>query len=145
LLLLEAVAFLLLEALRWGATEALLLLHNAIDLYRGPLLSMLEQRWIGQRRAELASSYAEALAVLARLYAKQHEQHNALGFFLRAAAANPQREDLVRHIMELYHKMGKPAEALGVFDRLKDGLKQSLDVSPDPQTQMLAETIRASL
>jgi len=124
--------------------EALLLLHNAIDLYRGPLLSTLEQTWIGQRRSELAGSYAEALAVLARLYARQNEQQNALGFFLRATAANPQREDLVRHIMELYHKMGEPAEALRAFDRLKDELKRSLDVSPDPQTQMLAETIRAS-
>ena len=125
--------------------EALVLLHNAIDLYRGPLLSTLEQAWIAQRRAELAGSYAEALAVLARLYAKQNAQHNALGFFLRAAAANPQREDLVRHIMELYHKMGRPAEALGVFDRLAGELKRSLDVEPDPQTQALAATIRASL
>ncbi len=124
--------------------EALLLLHNAIDLYRGPLLSTLEQTWIGQRRSELAGSYAEALAVLARLYARQNEQQNALGFFLRATAANPQREDLVRHIMELYHKMGEPAEALRAFDRLKDELKRSLDVSPDPQPQMLADTIRAS-
>ncbi len=125
--------------------EALVLLHNAIDLYRGPLLRTLEQTWIAQRRVELAGNYAEALAGLARLYARQHEQHNALGFFLRAAAANPQREDLVRHIMELYHKMGRPAEALEMFDRLAGELKRSLDVEPDPQTQTLAATIRASL
>ncbi len=125
--------------------EALLLLHNAIDLYRGPFLSNLEQPWIAPRRAELAASCSEALAVLARLYAQMNEQQNALGFFLRAAAANPQREDLVRRIMELFHKMGMPAEALDAYDRLRQELKQSLDVEPDPKTQALAETIRAAL
>lgn len=125
--------------------EALQLLHNAIDLYRGPFLSTVEQPWIEQRRAELASNYAEALAVLARLYANRHNPQEALGFFLRAAAANPQREDLVRHIMELYHQMGKPAEALEAYHRLKQELQQSLGVSPDPQIEKLAEIIRASL
>lgn len=125
--------------------EALQLLHNAIDLYRGPFLSTVEQPWIEQRRAELASNYAEALAVLARLYANRHNPQEALGFFLRAAAANPQREDLVRHIMELYHQMGKPAEALEAYHRLKQELQQSLGVSPGPQIEKLAEIIRASL
>jgi DNA-binding SARP family transcriptional activator len=125
--------------------EALQLLHNAIDLYRGPFLSTIEQPWIEQRRAELASNYAEALAVLARLYANRHSPQEALGYFLRAAAANPQREDLVRHIMELYQQMGKPAEALEAYERLKWELQQTLGVSPGPQTEKLAETIRASM
>ncbi len=125
--------------------EALQLLHNAIDLYRGPFLSTVEQPWIEQRRAELASNYAEALAVLARLYAHRHNPQEALGYFLRAAAANPQREDLVRHIMELYHGMGRPADALEAYERLKKELQQTLGVSPGPQTEKLAETIRASL
>lgn len=125
--------------------EALQLLHNAIDLYRGPFLSTVELPWIEQRRAELASNYAEALAVLARLYASRHNPQEALGFFLRAAAANPQREDLVRHIMELYYQMGKPAEALEAYHRLKEELQQSLGVSPGPQIEKLAEIIRASL
>jgi DNA-binding SARP family transcriptional activator len=124
--------------------DALLLLHNAIDLYRGPFLSNLEQPWIAPRRAELANSCSEALAVLARLYAQMNEQHNALGFFLRAAAANPHREDLVRHIMEIFQKMGMPGEALDAYNRLRAELKRSLDVEPDPKTQALADTIRAS-
>lgn len=125
--------------------EALQLLHNAIDLYRGPFLSTIEQPWIEQRRAELASNYAEALAVLARLYANRQSPQEALGYFLRAAAANPQREDLVRHIMELYQQMGKPAEALEAYERLKRELQQTLGVTPGPQTEKLAETIRASM
>lgn len=125
--------------------EALHLLHNAVDLYRGPFLSTIEQPWVEQRRAELASNYAEALAVLARLYANRHSQQEALGYFLRAAAANPQREDLVRHIMELYYQMGRPTEALEAYNRLKAELQQSLGVLPGPQIEKLAETIRTSL
>ncbi len=52
--------------------EAIWLLQNAITLYNGPFLSMMEQTWVAQRREELASNYAEALAGLARIY-KNHD------------------------------------------------------------------------
>lgn len=125
--------------------EALTLLHNAIDLYHGPFLSMMEQPWTVQRREELASNYAEALAGLARIYRRQNAMENALGYFLRAAAASPQREDLARSIMELYHSLGKPVEALQIYERLEAELKKALDVEPDPQTSELAATIRGKL
>jgi len=124
--------------------EALVLLHNAIDLYRGPFLSTMEQTWIERRRSELASNYAEALAGLARIYSIQDDPLNALGFLLRASAANPQREDLVRSIMELYQAMGQPAEALEAYNRLCAELQSTLGVTPGPQTQQLADKIRAS-
>jgi DNA-binding SARP family transcriptional activator len=125
--------------------EALILLHNAIELYHGPFLSTIEQAWVFRRREELATNYAEALAGQARIYKQQDDKMNALGYFLRAAATSPQREDLARAIMELYADLGRPEDALETYDRLAGELKTSLNVSPGPQTTELAKMIRASM
>ena len=70
---------------------------------------------------------------------------SALGYFLRAAATSPQREDLARAIMELYRSLGQPREALETYERLEQELKRTLDVKPAPQTTELADEIRAML
>jgi DNA-binding SARP family transcriptional activator len=124
---------------------AIRLLQNAITLYNGPFLSMMEQPWVSQRREELASNYAEALAGLARIYKTHDAPLDALGFYLRAAAASPQREDLARSIMELYRDLNRPAEALDTYERLETELRNSLGVAPGPQTVELAKQIHASM
>jgi DNA-binding SARP family transcriptional activator len=125
--------------------EALGLLQNGVALYNGPYLSMIDQPWIVSRREELASNYAEALAGLARIHKVRDEKRDALGYFLRAAAASPQREDLARSIMELYRDLGQPHDALMTYERLVTELQATLGVSPGPQTTALAEDIRAGL
>lgn len=125
--------------------EAIILLQTAITLYNGPFLSMMEQPWVSQRRDELASNYAEALAGLARIYKTHDAKLDSLGYYLRAAATSPQREDLARSIMELYDDLGKPTDALETYERLETELKNSLGVTPAPQTTELAKQIRASL
>jgi DNA-binding SARP family transcriptional activator len=125
--------------------EAIMLLQSAITLYNGPFLSMMEQPWVSQRREELASNYAEALAGLARIYKHHNAPLDALGFYLRAAAASPQREDLARSIMELYRDLNRPAEALDIYERLEAELRNSLGVAPGPQTVELANQIHASM
>ncbi|MBN1565567.1 MAG: bacterial transcriptional activator domain-containing protein, partial [Anaerolineae bacterium] len=118
--------------------EALVMLQNAVALYNGPYLSMVDQSWIMDRREELASNYAEALAGLARIHKVRDEKRDALGYFLRASAASPHREDLVRSIMELYRDLDRPEDALMVYERLEDELQAALNVSPGPQTRELA-------
>lgn len=125
--------------------EAISLYRNAIALYHGPFLSMIEhQNWVTRRRNELVGSYAEALAGLARIYERQNAPQQALGYFLRAAATNPQREDLARAIMELYQQLGHPADALATYERLESELMSSLGVGPDKLTVELANQIRAT-
>ncbi len=125
--------------------EAAVLLQNAIALYHGPFLSTLDAEWAVNRRVEMATTYAEALSGLARLYKNGGSSLNALGYFLRAAAASPQREDLARAIMELFDQLGRPADALDTYARLEAELKANLGVSPGPQTAELAKAIRAHL
>lgn len=123
----------------------LVLLQNAVELYHGPFLSTVEQDWVISRRNELAMTYAEALAGLARIYRNRGDAQNALGCYLRAAATSPQREDLARSIMELYRDLGQPEAALETYERLESELRDTLNVAPSPQTTELADVIRASL
>ncbi|MCD4685656.1 MAG: bacterial transcriptional activator domain-containing protein [Anaerolineae bacterium] len=125
--------------------EAITLYKNAIALYNGPFLAPAEQKWILRRRDELLGSYAEALAGLARIYRQRGNQEESLGYFLRASATSPQREDLARAVMTLYRDLDHPAAALDAYARLEAKLRATLNVSPDRQTVELAETIRATL
>ena len=125
--------------------RALELYRNAVELYHGPFLSTMEQEWVTARRGELATTYAEALAGMARLYARRGDKENALGCYLRAAATSPEREDLARAIMELYRALGQPAAALETYERLEAELKKTLNVSPGPQTSELAAAIRSEM
>lgn len=115
----------------------------AIDLYREDFLSGMKGDWIARRRQEMSATYTEALVGLARIYERQAEQEKALGLYLRASAAAPLREDLIRGIMRMYHQIGSGHRALEAYDRLVDGLKKSLNVTPDPLTVRLAEEIKA--
>lgn len=125
--------------------EAIQLLQTAVEIYHGPFLSTMDQDWITNRRSELVMTYAEALAGLARIYRNMDDKLHALGYYLRAAATNSQREDLARAIMELYRDLGKPSAALQTYERLEEELRQDLDVTPSPQTKDLAESIRQSM
>jgi DNA-binding SARP family transcriptional activator len=124
-------------------SEAARLLQQAIDIYEGRFLSSLDMPWAVSRRNELNLTYVEALSNLARLRQNQNRNEEALGLFLRAAATQPQREDLARGIMALFTELGQPQKALEVFNRLSIELKRTLGVSPDRRTIELAEQIQA--
>lgn len=114
----------------------------AIDLYHDDFLSSMDADWVVKRREDLRAIYTDALIGLARIYVRRGEKEAALGLFLRASASSPKREDLTRSIMTLYAELGKPDVALETFENLEDILQKELGVSPDPQTQELADEIR---
>lgn len=124
--------------------EAQELYQVAIDLYREDFLSGMKGEWIARRRQEMAATYTEALVGMARICERRDEQEKALGLYLRASATAPLREDLIRGIMRMYHQTGANHRALETYDRLVDGLKKSLNVTPDPLTVKLAEEIKAA-
>jgi DNA-binding SARP family transcriptional activator len=124
--------------------EAVVLLRRALSLYRGDFLSSIDMPWVQKRRQELRQTYGEALVALAKSTERQGEVRRALGLYLRAATTNRQREDLALSIMRLYHDLNMDGDALRVYSQLESQLKAELGVSPAPQLQELAATIRAA-
>ncbi len=114
----------------------------AIDLYREEFLSSVDTDWAARRRDEMRSAYTDALIGLGRIYERKEAPQHALGMFLRASSVAPAREDLTRSIMRLYGQLGRPDLALEAYGRLKDMLKRTLNVLPDPQTDQVMQQIR---
>lgn len=123
--------------------DAIPMLRSAIHLYRGAFLTTLESEWVTERQTELRGIYGDALTTLAKLYEQQGSNEPALGLYLRAAATQPQREDLARSIMSLYKTLGQSDRALQVYERLTYKLKQTLNVNPDKRTIELAQELHA--
>jgi two-component SAPR family response regulator len=123
--------------------EAYELLDRAIALHERDFLSAVDQAWANKRRDELRRTYVDALTAQARIYEGRDMLAEALGLYNRAFGAFPQREDLARAQMRLYHQAGQPQRAMLVYHRLVKELQQSLDVVPSPETTTLAEQIEA--
>ncbi|GAB4518776.1 MAG: hypothetical protein OHK0046_26840 [Anaerolineae bacterium] len=120
-------------------------LDRAIGLYQGHFLSSVDMEWAKKRRQELAQDYSDGLINLAKTKEKSDHKQQALGLYLRAAAANQHREDLTHSIMKLYHEQGMHADALEAYNRLTTELTTDLGVKPGSQLQELAAVIRHAM
>jgi two-component SAPR family response regulator len=121
------------------------LLAQAIQHYHGDYLASLDGTipWVQKRRTELRQTYSETLINLARSTEQNSDTRKALGFYIRAYATNPQREDVAGNIMKLYAQLGFNADALAIYDRLERELMNNLNISPAQWIQKLAMEIRS--
>jgi DNA-binding SARP family transcriptional activator len=125
--------------------EASDLLQRANSLYRDDFLTSLDMPWVENRRRELRQSYGEALIALGKTKEQQGASDEALGLYLRAITTNPHREDVALSVMKLYHSLGMPADALKVYERLRDELQQRLGVDPANHLQELAGELQRAI
>jgi DNA-binding SARP family transcriptional activator len=121
------------------------LLRSANSLYRDDFLASLDMPWVADRRRELRQTYGEALIALGKAREQQGAVEEALGLYLRAMTTNPHREDVAFSIMKLYQSMGLPADALKVYERLKDELQERLGVDPANHLQELAGELQRAI
>jgi DNA-binding SARP family transcriptional activator len=113
------------------------LLRQAVELYRGPFLSEIDMEWIVARRDSLRQMYAQALIGLGRLTRRRDDLAEALGYFTRALAEVPEREDIHREVMNIYIKLGRNEDARRQYNLLADMLRTQLKISPSKETQEL--------
>lgn len=115
--------------------------RRAIRLYRSPFLNRIEMPWIVRRREALRLSYAEALIGLGRLYRSLEEKEHAISFYLRALREVPQREDIHRDLMTLYHERGETDKAIGQYRLLASTLERTLGITPSRPTVVLFNSL----
>jgi TolB-like protein len=122
--------------------------EGAIALYRGDLLEGIGirdpvfEQWLRVERQRLRGRAEEAAAgLMARSLAEGARE--------RAAAAarwlmqlDPLREDACRVLMRTHADRGETAQALRLYDALRDRLHRDLGVRPERETTRLCETIR---
>jgi class 3 adenylate cyclase len=129
-------------ATRVGDTaERAVLLAQAVDLYRGPLLPHCYEEWVLREREWLAERYFPALRQLIASLESAGDLDRAIEYANRGVSADPLREEAHRELIRLYAAAGQPAAALRHFAELERLLKQELGSMPEAATRTLVREI----
>ena len=123
-----------------GQTEQLL--KEAALLYGGDYLS--EERvipWVQARRESLRRSWIGLLLELADLRITREALSSAINTLDRLLAVDPANEAAVQRLIPLFAQSGRRAEALRIYQRFADVLKQEYNIAPLPETRALYKAL----
>jgi DNA-binding SARP family transcriptional activator len=130
-------------ALRRGDT-AWGLANTAVIISRRPFLPDVEAPWIEAQRTALRALQLRALQCLVTISAANREPLLAIQHAQEMVALEPFRETSYQLLMKMHAAGGDRAEALRVFARCRELLRDELGVSPSPQTEAVyLEILRA--
>lgn len=124
--------------------DAAAALEEGIALYGGDFLA--EDRyaeWAQAARAHFQNVYIQALTQLAACYAEIGKLRLAISCCQQVLALEPQRESVVRSLMEYQDSAGYRAQALDTYQEAVQTLMEYLGVDPAPETRMLRDRIRS--
>jgi two-component SAPR family response regulator len=120
------------------------LFQRAVHAYRGPFLQDDDTAWIVARRDQLRQLNAQAYIGLGRINKRRQDSERALDYFSRALVYTPEREDIHREIMSLFHKLGRKEEARQQYMHLVAVLDETYHINPARETQDLYHLIESS-
>jgi DNA-binding SARP family transcriptional activator/predicted ATPase len=125
-----------------SATE-LSRLSEAVELYRGDLLSGFYDDWLLVDQQRLRQIYFGALRNLATIHKSRGEFEDALAYSRRLALLDPLNEEAHRDVMRLCLLAGRPNDALLQYEVCFSTLADELGTDPEPATTELFESIAA--
>jgi DNA-binding SARP family transcriptional activator len=118
--------------------------RRALEIYREGLLpGDAYEEWAAEPRDELHRDYVAVLDELATLLEARAELESAVEVARCLVAAEPLREESHVTLLRLQALAGRRGEALRTYEELRALLDKELGTQPAPQTQRLAEEIRA--
>lgn len=131
-------------ALRRGDSAAWGLANTAVVISRRPLLPDVEAPWIESQRDALRALQLRALQCLVTISSNNHEPLLAIQQAKEMVELEPFRETSYQLLMRMHAATGDRAEALRVFARCRELLREELGVSPSPRTEAVyLEILRA--
>ncbi len=123
--------------------EAIRLLEKAISLYRGDFLGGdTTQPWAVSTHERLRSKFTRAVARLGRSWEEKGRWEEAARWYLKGLDVNSIAEEFYQGLMRCYHKLGRKAEALSVYERCRKTLSSVLGVEPSPLTESVCRNIK---
>ena len=137
-----------------GAFEQLLsgrtpeALEQALALYRGDLLDGIHVRepafedWLLVERQRLRGLAVDAATRLMTQSLALGRRHQAATAARRLLSLEPLHEAACRLLMQVYADRGAGAQALKLFESLRDRLRHELEVAPEPETTQVYRSIR---
>jgi DNA-binding SARP family transcriptional activator len=117
---------------------------GAVSIARRPFLAGEEAPWVETRRARLRAVLVRGLSVLSRISAINREDALAVQYASEIIELEPFQETAYRHLMRLHAQMGNRGEALRVFGKCRELLRDELGADPSPETEAaFLEILRA--
>jgi class 3 adenylate cyclase len=116
----------------------------AMKLWRGELLSGLDDDWVLVVRDEWREKAAAALDLLGREAEAAGDLAAALAHTRRMVALDPLSEEAQRALMRRLAAAGDRAAALVAYGRYANRLRTELRIAPSPATRALADELRDS-
>lgn len=119
-------------------------LTAATDLYRGELLQGVYYSWAETIQSHFRSRFLDASVQLSDLHANNGDLETAVSGLQRAIHVDPYAEHLYRTLMELYARLGRPADIHRTYRELEAALAEGIEVEPDAETEALKNRLLAS-
>ena len=130
------------------ATERLSALRQAVELFRGDFLDGLDipepawEDWLRHRRQKLRSFALESLLKIGNDALACGRPDDALAAAMRVTELDEFREDAHRMIMLGLDNLDRRAEALRVYETLRNRLNDELETVPSDETARLAAKLK---
>lgn len=112
-------------------------LHEALSLYRGPLLEECTEEWITIEREARLQSYLLALENAAERALSRGEVAASCRWLRLALAAAPDRESTACALMQSLAASGDRAALRQVYQDLRLRLRETYNAPPSPETEAL--------
>ncbi|HMA14832.1 MAG TPA: LysR substrate-binding domain-containing protein [Kiloniellaceae bacterium] len=133
------------RSLRDGGVEAL---EHALALYQGDLLEGLDvpqagfEDWLAVERQRLRGLAIDGATVLMAQAMEERRWDRAHAAARRLLSLEPLHEAACRTLMQVHSARGERAQALKLFDSLRERLRRELAVAPEAETLDLHRAIR---
>jgi DNA-binding SARP family transcriptional activator len=120
---------------RNDTTNAWSLANVAVVISRRPFLPDVEAPWIQSQRTALKTLQMRALQCLVTVSSSHGEPLLAIQHAGEMVELDPFKETAYQLLMKMHAAAGDRAEALRVFAKCRELLRDELGVSPSPQTE----------
>jgi DNA-binding SARP family transcriptional activator/class 3 adenylate cyclase len=125
-----------------SSTERLERLAEAVEVYRGELLSGLYEGWVLLERERLADEFLQAVTQLVSLQEERGDITRALAWARRAVSADPLREESHETLIRLLAAAGDTETARRQYRELERLLEDQLGSEPSAETRALVASLQ---
>lgn len=129
-----------------GLEVAATFYEQIVAIYKGDFMAEeLYEDWSTMERENLKELYLVALEKICESQIQIGNLTEAIGICKAILEKDNCREEIYRHLMSCYQKVGPRNMALRTYSKCVQSLRTELDVEPAPATTQLYEKIKANL
>ncbi|MBI5038911.1 MAG: tetratricopeptide repeat protein [Nitrospirae bacterium] len=122
--------------------RAIPLMEKAIALYKGGFLAdSQDYEWAMLLRERLRSKFLRYTGELGRIYENMGEFNKAIETLKKGIEVDPLAEEFYQRLIACYHRLGRRAEALAIYNNLRKIFSATIGLSPSPQTEAIYKTL----